>query len=189
MTWTAAIMPDDALPPDSLVGRMLRPSADDVTWDTPKEFRAKGARVSGANGEPIAEFVFDECTMKDGETYRLSYDEQTGTVRPDLIADAMQFMDEYDSDLQAMADTEKAEREATVEPMPLWRVMVDAYNNSPSVSLEGAMAAEIEALRDHVLPTRPKPDESNRVAYYIWLHEQTLRAQLTEQARLARGER
>ncbi len=90
MTWTAAIMSDDNLDPDSLVGRMLNPLTDetgtgDVTWQTPTEFRAKGARVSGANGKPIAEFVFDECTMEKGETYRLSYDEETGTVRADAV--------------------------------------------------------------------------------------------------------
>ena len=52
MTWHAAIMPDDALDPDSLVGRILNPAP----------------------------------------------------VRPELIADALQFMDDYDADFQAMAD-------------------------------------------------------------------------------------
>jgi hypothetical protein len=30
MTWTAALLPDDALPPDSLVARMLNPLSDET---------------------------------------------------------------------------------------------------------------------------------------------------------------
>ena len=36
MTWTAAIMPDDALDPDSLVGRMLRPTIKESMTDGPQ---------------------------------------------------------------------------------------------------------------------------------------------------------
>tara|TARA_R110000868_G_scaffold336226_2_gene597038 strand:- start:462 stop:854 length:393 start_codon:yes stop_codon:yes gene_type:complete len=32
MTWTAALLPDDALDPDSLVGRMLNPEAKPIQW-------------------------------------------------------------------------------------------------------------------------------------------------------------
>ena len=123
MTWTAAIMPDDALPPDSLVGRMLNPLTD-----------------------------------------------ETGSG--DVILDAQP------------------------EPLPLWRVMdrarfVAALEDDDDGSL---CAAEIEALRDVMLPEEPEPyitawpDPACFKRYSGWEERQRLRALLTQQARIARGE-
>ena len=146
MTWTAAIMPDDALPPDCLVGRMLRPAVDDVTWDSPKGVKMTGCRITNAEGEPIMEISFDS--------------------------------------------------EPT--PLPLWRVMQYAGEGAwlESSYQEGqAQAAQIEALRDWL------PDMPPQQIIDQWCREygdmdytkvrrtmDCLRALLTEQARIARGD-
>ncbi len=138
MTWTAAIMPDDALPPDSLVKRII---------DADK-------------------------------------------VRPELLAEAEEFLEEYADDFKALAE------------LPLWETMLYAYGNAerpPDVKrgIVYAIAAEIEALRDHIVPEEPPaPDYINSdIGWIINTDEairrderQRLRAQLTEQARIARGD-
>lgn len=138
MTWHAAEMPDDALPPDSLVRRII---------DSDK-------------------------------------------VRPELIADAMEFMDAYDSDLQAMADRERAE-------LPLWRVIHAGYWTEAGVDVDDdfpppvpeCYAAEIEALRDWLLPEEPYCSDNDLMSHYVARTErQRLRALLTDQARIARGD-
>ncbi len=143
MTWTAAIMPDDALPPDSLVGTML--NAD--------------------------------------------------KVQPEAMAAAMEFMDEYDDDLKALADSERAE-------LPLWRVMEQAHEQEAGCVIDHmgnavlgepdwfTRAAEIEALRDHMLPPEPEPTTGSCLDQRraIWRRDNQIREYLTEQARIARGE-
>lgn len=141
MTWTADIMPDDALDPDSLVGRMLNP-------------------------EP--EFTAEELEM---------------------IAAPWSYL----------------------EPPPLWRAMRRAYDQSsvPTALADAAhpetgncltdrygYAAEIEALRDWLLPEEPEPEPTRtdrlfgpaREAYLRWHERQRLRQLLTEQARIAIGD-
>lgn len=111
MTWTAAIMPDDALPDDSLVGRMLKPAAPPPATATP-------------------------------------------------------------------------------EPMPLWLDMEFAGLNTPGTPRD-AIAAEIEALRDWLVPeerTTPMLPGGYEETRTQWEERQRLRAQLTEQASIARGE-
>ena len=120
MTWTAAIMPDDALDPDSLVGRMLRP-----------------------------------------------------TVKESLTV------------------------EKTVEkPLPLWQAMYRAYDDSYPAEIgrswedTDGYAAEIEALRDWLVPDEPEPPSSPHMGSWVnnalWRQRDHLRARLTEQARIAR---
>ncbi len=139
MTRTASLLPDDALPPDSLVRRII--DADNV--------------------------------------------------QQDAVAAAMEFMDEYADDFKALAASERAE-------LPLWRVMHAAYHEgmrAPGEHYGYGMAAEIEALRDWLLPEEPEPvdlirDQSRTAstAWQRWDERMSLRALLTEQARIARGE-
>jgi hypothetical protein len=121
MTWTAALLPDDALEPDSLVGRML-------------------------------------------------------DVKPTSNSDQIR--------------SSEPPPPATVEPMPLWRVMAKsapagAIFGTPGV-VERRVAAEIEALRDMMLPEEfiPRSAQGARVA--VAKERQRLRAWLTGQAHIAR---
>ena len=137
MTWTANIMPDDALDPESLVGRMLRP-------------------------EP-------EITAEEAE----------------MIAAPWSYL----------------EPPATVEPMPpLLRAMTVASGQLLDATFGDATslqcwAAEIEALRDW-LPDMPPPDLLQQwcdeaACYDLVMVRRTMdwvRALLTEQAGIARGE-
>ena len=140
MTWTAAVMSDDNLDPDSLVGRMLR--CDDVS---PVEREITG----DGSGESLPSF---------------SNEPRVGA------------------------------------PSPLWRVMWDAFEASPPAPPDGpcdwterhGAAAEIEALRDWLLPELPEPPSAPHMGNFVhnalWNQRHHLRARLTEQARIARGE-
>ena len=78
MTWTAAIMPDDALDPDSLVGRMLRPTIkESLTVEKPLPLwrRIAVAGISGpCNQRDIVaaeiEALRDWLLQGDGEVLR-----------------------------------------------------------------------------------------------------------------------
>jgi hypothetical protein len=132
MTWTAALLPDDALEPDSLVGRILNP-------------------------EPT--FTAEEAKM---------------------IA----------------APWSCLEPPATVEPVPpLLRAMTVASGQLLDATFGDATrlqcwAAEIEALRDLVLPEEPEPTTGGCLDQRraIWRRDNQIRTWLTEQARIARGE-
>lgn len=130
---TAAVMSDDHLDPDSLVGRMLRQSESEYLPNT----------------------------------------------------------------------TEASEPPATVEPLPLWRVLERAHEQEAGSMIDylgntvlgepdrDTRAAEIEALRDWLLPEEPEPSAYDGRPRYeqrhiIWTHNRKLRAALTEQARIAR---
>lgn len=120
---------------------------------------------------------------------------RSSDVSPELIADAMAFMQEYDDDFKALAVMVKAGQ-------PLWQVMYQAYEDEP-IPLDGDLdvcngisyAAEIEALRDWLVPDEPEPvdlvrDQSRTAstAWQRWDERMDLRNRLTEQARIARGE-
>lgn len=136
MTWTASLLPDDALDPESLVGRMLNP-------------------------EP--EFTAEEVEM---HAAPWSYLEPP-------------------------------------EPLPLWRVLEQAHKQEAGCVFDHlgntvlgepdryTRAAEIEALRDWLLPEEPAVISDSSPDDPIWARvneRQHLRALLTEQARIARGE-
>jgi hypothetical protein len=131
MTWTAALLPDDALDPASLVGGMLNP-------------------------EP-------ECD------------------------DVPPVLPEYASSLPVL--TEDVLSPATAEPMPLWRVMEHAGMHEPGTPRD-AIAAEIDALRDSMLPDEPEPHRAHGQPgspnWERWDERRELRAWLTKQARIAR---
>ena len=133
MTWTADIMPDDALDPDSLVGRMLR--CDDVP-PVEQEITGDG---SGASLPPF------------------SNQPRVG------------------------------------EPLPLWQVTMAAGCKPGGGFADDWPAAEIEALRDWLLPEEAEPrlvdppESMNSLAITAMYSErQRLRALLTEQAQVAR---
>jgi hypothetical protein len=84
------------------------------------------------------------------------------------------------------------------EPLPLWRVMQEAYDTAPRVCMnqEGhCHAAEIEAVRDW-LPTVPSREflvslglaDRQEPAQIARCTIEWLRGLLTQQARIARGE-
>lgn len=135
MTWTAAVMPDDALDPESLVGRMLR--CDDVP-PVEQEITGDG---SGASLPPF------------------SNQPRVG------------------------------------DPLPLWRVMHDAYWTEAGVDTSRSfpppvpecIAAEIDALANYLLPDSDALRINELAAAQQHLRR-ALRARLTEQARIARGE-
>ena len=147
MTWAASLLPDDAFPPDSSVGKMLNPEPvselykfDDVTWDSPKEVKMVSGRIAGSEGEPIIE---------------ISFNERAGKVQHDAAAAAMEFIDECDDDFMALAASERAE-------LPLWRVMQDAAAENPDNPGVPDCGNDdyglmIEALRDW-LPASPPLD-------------------------------
>ena len=94
--------------------------------------------------------------------------------------------------------------------LPLWRVMRHAYDQSsaPTALADAAdpetgdcltdrygYAAEIEALRDYILPPEPEPwlvdspESMNSIAVTaMYAERQRLRALLTNEARIARRE-
>lgn len=81
---------------------------------------------------------------------------------------------------------------ATVEPSPLWRMIdfarfrEDLDDDSDDATV---CAAEIEALRDWLLPeeaTTPMLPGGYDETYTRWQERQRLRSLLTEQARIAR---
>ena len=78
----------------------------------------------------------------------------------------------------------------TVEkPLPLWRKIDESYGWHDG--LEGSYANMIEALRDWLLPEEPAVISDSAPDDPIWARfneRQRLRALLTEQARIARGE-
>jgi hypothetical protein len=90
MTWTAAVMSDDSLDPDSLVGRMLRQSESEYLPNTTEASKA----------------------------------------------------------------------------LPLWIAMNDADCNASGGYLH-AIAAEIEALRDWLLPEQPEPPSSPHMGNWV----------------------
>jgi hypothetical protein len=74
------------------------------------------------------------------------------------------------------------------EPLPLWRVMLAAGWKGEAAE---CWAAEIEALRDWLLPEEPAVISDSAPDDPIWARfneRQRLRDRLTEQARIARGE-
>lgn len=75
----------------------------------------------------------------------------------------------------------------TARTMPLWQALVEAHMNAPNGQ---EFTAEIEALRDWLLPEEPEPDYGHRYEqrHIIWQHSNKLRALLTAQANIARGE-
>ena len=128
---TAAVMSDDHLDPDSLVGRMLRQSESEYLPNT------------------------------------------TETSEPQPVAG----------------------KSSATEPLPLWRVIQKANYEATQIRDEPSCPAEIEALRDWLLPEEPPPHRGMRPGGSMLSHQETLsverqrlRAQLTEQARIARGE-
>lgn len=74
---------------------------------------------------------------------------------------------------------------------PLWQLMFQAYARAPDTDEEG-YAAEIEALRDWLVPEEPEPtyppggDWTLTQSYISWQERQRIRALLTEDARIAR---
>ena len=119
-------------------------------------------------------------------------------VRPELMAEAQEFLDDYGDDFKTLAAIERAEQgtppPTTPEPLPLWRVISDAGTSGPC-SQRDILAAEIEALRDWLLPEESdpwladSPESMNSLAITaMYTERQRLRAALTEQARIARGE-
>jgi hypothetical protein len=127
MTTAAALLPDDALDLDSLVGRMLRQSESEYLPNT------------------------------------------TETSEPQPVAG----------------------KSSATEPLPLWRVIQKANYEATQIRDEPSCPAEIEALRDWLLPEEPEPSAYDGRPRYeqrhiIWTHNRKLRAALTEQARIAR---
>ena len=213
MTWTADIMPDDALDPDSLVGRMLR--CDDVP-PVEQEITGDG---SGASlppfsnqprvGEPLPlwqEWPGGECPRcgyqdleiqntaehgwaTDGDPIRCCRCGLVGWMNVDAEDSCVEtFPDDYED----LPEDWDAPPSATPEPLPLWRVMdnAGAYIELAPIThsqQRHVIAAEIEALRDWLLPERPRPTWP-AVLDEQWHREQRLRARLTEQARIARSE-
>jgi hypothetical protein len=79
---------------------------------------------------------------------------------------------------------------ATVEPLPLWRLIAVARISGPC-NQRDIIAAEIEALRDWLLPSESAVISDSAPDDPIWARfneRQRLRSLLTEQARIARGE-
>ena len=132
IAWTAAVMPDDALDPDSLVGRMIH------GWEprpqSPEEVAA-GLRQA-----------FRTCI-------------EDGVVSPLPVSEPPS---------------------ATVEPLPLWRLIAVAGVSGPC-NQRDIIAAEIEALRDYLFPSGPPMFGTETMGGYIY-------NVLTEQAAIARGE-
>jgi hypothetical protein len=197
MTWTAAVMSDDHLDPDSLVGRMLTPS-----W---QEWPGGECPRCGYHDLEIQNTA-EHGWATDGDPIRCCRCGLVGWMNVDAedSCDEM-FPDDYE-DLSD--DWESPPSPATVEPMPLWRVMWAAYDESQpdafrddpgsdapmhSIHREG-YAAEIEALRDYIVPEELEPymtawpDPACLKRHSGWAERQRLRAILTEQARIARGE-
>ena len=80
------------------------------------------------------------------------------------------------------------------EPLPLWRVMEQA-DLATGPGYRNYLAAEIEAVRDRIVPEEPEPvdlvrDQSRTAstAWQRWDERMSLRALLTEEAAIARGE-
>lgn len=133
MTWTAGIMPDDALDPTSLVGRMLRPTTEE-----------------SSAVEPVS-------------------NDQTGTLNSPA---------------------------GVKETRPLWRVMSRAYDESAAP--RGVLwddhhgyAAEIDAIVQWLPAMPPAEIWGNRQPDFFaaGLFMEWVRTLLTEQARIARGDR
>ncbi len=86
---------------------------------------------------------------------------------------------------------------AEPEPLPLWRVMAESYAEATESTfrdldvIREGNAAEIEALRDHMLPPQPEPTSGSSLDQRraIWRRDNQIREYLTAQARIARGER
>ena len=80
------------------------------------------------------------------------------------------------------------ESPAETQAGPLWRLMSAAYDQS----LPRGYAAEIQALRDWLLPDAPRPVDpltpQEADALIRWDERMELRCILTRQAGLARGE-
>lgn len=151
MKWEKAEMPDEALDPNSLVGRIRNTERiNNATWDSPMSVEMIGGWITDNQGEPIAEISF-------------------GGDQPQLL--------------------------------PLWMVMTVASGQMLDSTFGDATsmqcwAAEIEALRDWLLPEEHEPPmvrcsdptADELVPRELWRDRQRLRALLTEQARIARGE-
>lgn len=152
MTWTAAIMPDDALPRDCFVGRMLNPEPE--CDDVPPVFPEDGSSL------------------------------------PVLTEDVL-------------AASERAELPLWPHDAPaLWEKMAMCWSAAPTGSLSrrdrDAIAAEIEALRDHMAREVDKPLRSTLISKgwvddfnadtLVRLIQRHYSSYLTEQARIARGE-
>jgi hypothetical protein len=81
------------------------------------------------------------------------------------------------------------------EPLPLWRAMERASISRPGLNRNWLVrAAEIEAVRDFIVPKEPEPspvdpaDGAPTAKWLRWHERQRLRDLLTQQARIARGE-
>lgn len=160
MTWHAAEMPNDALDPDYLVGRLLKA---DKPKGGPPEFLLVYQCLPGE-----AEITGPEVRAIPPEPLPLCLWQILAPVLDEYILEALRAADDPD-----------AEQEAEY---PACRQEVSGV---------------IEALRDWLLPEEPCPDpRSEQIleapwceksgTYYAWRDRQRLRAQLTEQARIAR---
>lgn len=203
MTWTAAIMPDDALPPDSLVGKMLRPS-----W---QEWPGGECPRCGYHDLEIQNTA-EHGWATDGDPIRCRRCGLVGWMDVDAEDSCNEmFPDDYEDlpdDYEDLPDDwESPPPPATVEPLPLWRVMHQAYEDEPYRWLRCGLidtiendddknrglcyAAVIDALQHWLLPEEATPLAAVRSDLPFPMIErmderQRLRQQLTEQARIAR---
>jgi hypothetical protein len=152
MEWQKAEMPDDALDPNSLVGRIRNAERiNNARWDSPMSVEMIGGWITDNQGEPIAEISFEgEEITGDG----------SGEALPPM-------------------------------PLHVWiqSARLEAALTGHSIRQENA--AVIDAARDFLLPEEPDLISDSIPDCPIWARwdeRRRLRAQLTEQARIARGE-
>ena len=181
MTWTAALLPDDALDLDSLVGRMLKPNA--TSW---QEWPGGECPRCGYQDLEIRNTA-EHGWATDGDQIRCRRCGLVGWMDVDAedACDEM-FPDDYE---ELPDDWESPPSPDTAEPLPLWRVMEHAGMHEPGTPRD-AIAAEIEALRDWLLPEDPAVISDSAPDDPIWARfneRQRLRSLLTKQARIARG--